>query len=282
MNALRRLLRRQAAPPGNGTGPVLVTGAAGIVALAIRPHLVAAGVPLRLSDIRSVEPLGTSETFVRADLRNAREVSDAVAGCSGIIHLGGIAKDVDFDRLLDVDARGVTHVLEAAVRHGVPRVVLASSAHVLGFYRRDEPLTAGSPPRPDSRYALVKLFAEQAGALFAAKHGLRVCCLRLGHVVPARENAEPGGWIAPEDVARLACLGLKHPDIGFDIIHAVAPYEGDDDLQRDLQRRFGFTFRHAGTSYPAALDAVDRHFGDPISRALRGGVFASRNGEVGS
>lgn len=281
MNALGRFLRRAPGTPGGRSAPVLVTGATGIVARAIRPFLTAAGMPLRLSDIRTPE-LSPGETFVRADLRNAAEVDHAVAGCSGIVHLGGIAKDLDFGRLLDVDARGVTHVLEAAVRNGVTRVVLASSAHVLGLYRRDEPLSPGSPPRPDSRYAVVKLFAEHAGALFAAKHGLQVCCLRLGHVVPSRDEAEPGGWVAPEDVARLVCLGLQHPGIRFEILHAAAPYDGDDELQRDLERRFGFTFRHRGTSYPVALEAIERHFADPMARTMRGGVFASRNGEVDS
>jgi len=259
-----------------------MTGAAGQVARAIRPFLARDGIGLRLSDIRSPGVLAPNESFIEADLCDAAAVARAAEGCAGVVHLGGIAKDRDFERLVDVDIRGVTNVLEAAVRHAVPRVVLASSMHVLGFYRRDEPVATDSPPRPDSRYAVAKLFAEYAGALFATKHGVGVTCLRLGHVTASREEAEPGGWVAPEDVAALVRLGLEHPAIRCEVIHAVAPYAGDDSAHRNLAARLGFHFRHHGTTYAEATREVTRYFGfDLEAQGWRGGVFASRKGEPG-
>ncbi len=262
------------------SGPILLTGAAGNVATDIRPFLARAGLELRLSDQRLPAALKTNEAFVAADLRDASAVARAAAGCAGIVHLGGIAKDLNFARLLDVDMRGVVNVLDAAVREGVPRVVLASSMHVLGFYGRDRALTPDVPPQPDSRYAVAKLFAEHAGALYVLKHGLRVTCLRLGHVTGTREHAEPGAWVAPDDVARLVCLGLHDPRIRFEIIHAVAPYAGDDAAQRDLERRLGFRFWHEGTTYADALEALTPYYEfEPRARVWRGGVFACRQGE---
>lgn len=280
---IRRLLEGLASrrpPLASPDGPVLLTGAAGAVATMVRPFLAEAGLRLRLSDVRPVESLLADESFVRADLRDARAVESAVDGCRGIVHLGGIGKDREMTELITVDMTGTANILEAARAAGVPRVVLASSMHVLGRYRRTEPVHALSPPRPDSRYAVAKLFAEQAGALYAAKHGVRVLCLRLGSVAPTRDAAEPGSWIAPEDVAALIRLGLEHPGVDFAVVHAVAPYDGDDEAQRDVATHFGYTFRHRGTTWADALADAERHFWfDPPAARWRGGVFVTRDGE---
>jgi nucleoside-diphosphate-sugar epimerase len=86
--------------------------------------------------VNRVRDLAPTESFVKADLRDPRAIGKAVAGCAGVIHLGGISKDWAFTQLVEVDMAGVTNVLEAARRHGIKRVVLASSMHVLGFYGR--------------------------------------------------------------------------------------------------------------------------------------------------
>jgi uronate dehydrogenase len=266
--------------PLGARAPVLLTGAAGKVATLIRPFLAQAGVLVRLSDLRSPGALAPTETFEMADLRDAEAISQAVSGCGGVVHLGGISKDRDFAQLVGIDMLGVAHVLEAARQNGVPRVVLASSMHVLGLYRRDEPVTAASAPRPDSRYAVARLFAEHAGWLYAAKHGLGITCLRLGHVTARREDAEPGGWVAPEDVAALVRLGLEHPSIRYEVIHAIAPGDTDDPVAGDLRARLGFTFRHRGLPLAEALAEAVRYFRfEPAAIPWRGGVFASRDGE---
>ena len=275
--ALARIVRRSAP---EGERPVLLTGGAGIVATLIRPFLAGSGIRVRLSDVNRVSDLAPTETFVKADLRNPRAVGKAVAGCAGVVHLGGISKDRAFTQLVEVDMAGVTNVLEAARRHGIKRVVLASSMHVLGFYGRDETVSTSSPPRPDSRYAVSKLFGEHAGALYASKYGLEVTCLRLGHVTARRDEAEPGAWVSPEDVAALVRLGLEHPSIGYQIIHGVAPYEGDDLAHQTLASRFGFTFKHQGTTHAEAVADAARHFAfDQAAVEWRGGVFATRDVE---
>jgi len=275
--ALARLVRGSAPA---GERPVLVTGGAGTVATLIRPFLAGVGIRVRLSDVNRVRDLAPTESFVKADLRDPRAIGRAVAGCAGVIHLGGISKDWAFTQLVDVDMAGVTNVLEAARRHGIKRVVLASSMHVLGFYGRQEAVSPSSAPRPDSRYAVSKLFGEHAGALYASKYGLEVTCLRLGHVTLRREDAEPGGWVSPEDVASLVRLGLEHPSIGYEIIHAVAPYEGDDLAHQALASRFGFRFKYQGTTHAEAVADAARHFAfDQAAVEWRGGVFATRDVE---
>ena len=49
---------------------------------------------------------------------------------------------------------------EAARRHGVRRIVFASSNHVTGFYRQDQVISPRDPARPDGFYGLSKAFGE--------------------------------------------------------------------------------------------------------------------------
>ena len=263
------------------SGRILVTGAAGEVATLIRPHLRAVCGMLRLSDIRPITPEVSGEEVVVADLRDGDAVARAVAGVDGIVHLGGIAKEGPWDALLSTNVHGVVNLLEAAREHGVRRVVLASTMHVLGFYDRGERVSVTSPPRPDSRYAITKLFAENLGAYYAHRFGLQITCLRIGHVTARREAAEPASWIACEDLVALIRLGLAHPDVRFEVVHAVAPYDGDDIGQEEVWRRFGFRSRHHGGSYASALRHASRHFHDDrLAVRWRGGIFASSRGEM--
>jgi hypothetical protein len=60
----------------------------------------------------------------------------------------------------------------------------------------------------------------------------------------------------------------------------VAPYEGDDLAHQALASRFGFRFRHQGTTHAEAVADAARHFAfDQAAVEWRGGVFATRDVE---
>jgi uronate dehydrogenase len=256
---------------------ILLTGAAGGVATQIRPLLARAYPTVRLSDCQPVTDLAANEEFHPADLTDPDALERVVAGVEGIVHLGGLASESAFDRLLAVNMAGTIYLFEAARRHGVSRFVFASTMHVLGFYERDKTLSPGSPPRPDSRYAVSKLFGENLGRLYADKYGLRVCCLRIGHAVATLDEAEPGIWIGPLDLVALIRIGLEHPELCYEIFHAVAEYAGTDLGQDRMRDVFGWVCREPGGDYAAAQAKIAQWFPDnnATARRLRGGVFAS-------
>src|SRR3546814_12638886 len=65
-------------------------------------------------------------------------------------------------------------------------------------------LGAGAEPRPDSRYAVSKVFGEALGRLFADKYGLEVVCLRIGSFRPVPTTRRMLHiWIGPDDMVRL-------------------------------------------------------------------------------
>lgn len=255
---------------------ILLTGAAGRIATQIRPLLAQSYPAVRLSDCRPVADLAENEEFHPADLTDLGAVERVVAGVEGIVHLGGLAGEATFERLLAVNMAGAINLFEAARRHGVSRLAFASTMHVLGFYERDKPLSSDSPPRPDSRYALSKLFGENLGRLYADKYGLRVCCLRIGSATATRGEAEPGIWISPLDLMALIQIGLEHPNLRYEIFHAVAEYAGIDHGQDRAKSVYGWVCREPGGDYADAMAEIERWFPDnEIARRLRGGVYAT-------
>ena len=134
------------------------------------------------------------------------EVERAVAGVDGIVHLGGFSVEGPWDTILQANIVGCYNLFEAARRHGVERVVFASSNHVVGFYPRQRRIGVDDAVRPDSRYGVSKAFGEALAALYAYKHGLRVTCIRIGNFGDAPvDQRRLSIWIAA------AGPGAAHP-----------------------------------------------------------------------
>ena len=101
------------------------------------------------TDIRSTIPVGPQHSFVQAELGDLESLVGVFGGGDGVIHLGGIADEADLHYLADANIIGTYHVLEAARRAGVPRVVYASSNRLTGMYSSGEHVSPEMPPRPD-------------------------------------------------------------------------------------------------------------------------------------
>ncbi len=83
---------------------------------------------------------------------------------------------------LDVMARGIWNVLEAALHGGCRRVVLASSVRVYGpqrFHGLAARLNEDSLVKPILRYGHYKFLGEQVAADYRRKHGLEASALRI-------------------------------------------------------------------------------------------------------
>jgi len=253
---------------------VLVTGAAGGIGTRLRQLLKGVYPKIRLSDVRRPADLAPDETFVEADLASMAEVDRAVAGVDGIVHLGGFSVEGPWETILQANILGCYNVFEAARRHGVERVVFASSNHVIGFYPRRRRIGVDAAVRPDSRYGVSKAFGEALGALYAYKHGLRVTCIRIGNVTdtPA-DKRRLSIWLKPEDLVQLIRIGLEHPDIRHEI------FFGASDNDRgfwDNEAAFRYGYRPQGRSEDfrdAALAAQAKLPADPVADFYQGGPF---------
>jgi len=255
---------------------VLLTGAAGDVGTRLRKLLKGVYGELRLSDIVEPKPLGKDERFVAADLADMAAVEKIVKGIDGIIHLGGVSIEKPWEMIHKGNIVGCYNLFEAARKHGVKRVVFASSNHAMGFYRRRRKVGTEALVRPDSRYGVSKAFGEALGALYADKYGLRVLCIRIGNVgdrpVDMRRMAI---WIRPDDLLQLIRIGLEHPELRYEVF-----YGASDNARSwwDNAAAFRFGYKPAGRAEEHLAFAREGQVKlprDPIAEMFQGGPFCS-------
>lgn len=202
---------------------VLVTGAAGGIGAHLRRLLPAIYPDIVLSDIHFPADLGPNEVFRQADLAKPAEVEAICADIEGIVHLGGISGESDWERILESNIVGCYNLFEAARKAGVRRIVFASSNHAVGFYPRSTTIDTHVQARPDSRYGLSKHFGEGLGALYAYKHGIGVTSLRIGNVgTEPIDKRRLAIWISPDDLVQLIRIGLERPGLVYEVMYGVS------------------------------------------------------------
>ena len=102
---------------------VLITGMSGLIGSAVRARLQAR-YALRALNRRPVEGVSGHQ----ADIADLDAIEPAFAGVDAVVHLAAFAHgNATWDEILHHNVMGTYNVFEAARRHGVKRVVYASS-----------------------------------------------------------------------------------------------------------------------------------------------------------
>ncbi|MEV5737672.1 NAD(P)-dependent oxidoreductase [Streptomyces sp. NPDC052292] len=193
-------------------GTVAVTGAAGAIGSVVREALRREAARLVLLDRVPLRPEAENEDVHTVDLRDATAVESALAGADRVLHLGGVPDEAPLPDLLEANVLGTHHVLEAARRTAIERVVLASSNRVTGFYPAGHLTGPTEPARPDGLYGVSKVAVEALGQLYADKFGLSVICLRIGSFEPRpTEPRHLATWLSPRDAVGYIRAALTAP-----------------------------------------------------------------------
>lgn len=144
---------------------VLVTGASGFIGRHTVSALLAAGYHVTgLLRASSTPPFSQTErlTWVTGDMRDLESLVTAVEGADAVVHLA--AKDVEGDESYAVNVEGARHLIEAARRRGLKRIVNISTQAVKIEHK--------------GTYGATKAEAEQ----ILGASGLHVTTLRLSVV----------------------------------------------------------------------------------------------------
>ena len=219
---------------------VLITGASGLIG----------GLVLRdLSERYQFSGLSRTQVagipYTPASITDLDAIRPAFRGMDAVLHLG-VSVDVDdWDAQMAVTALGTLNVFRAAQEAGVGHVVFMSSGSTMCGWEWDDALPYGrlargewdglgewpllnqeTPPRPDSPYAVAKLFGEHVGRYFSDRHGMQVIVIRLGAVLredqPTLIRQFPG-YLAQADAVQMIdrCLSAP-PEIRYGIFDAIS------------------------------------------------------------
>ncbi|MCJ2877636.1 NAD(P)-dependent oxidoreductase [Rhizobium pusense] len=208
---------------------IAITGASGAVGTVLRPELLGLGYSLKLLDRVAPASVSLNETFRKTDILDRSDLAEALAGCDAVLHLASCTTDdVDWNAHVSLSIEGAINLFEACREAGVGRVIYASSHHVVGLYPRRPPVGVDIVPRPDSRYAAGKAFGETLASLYAFKFGMSVLAIRIGNAdALPQDRRRLGNWVSMPDLAQLVDIGVKTPDLLFEIVYGVSDTTGD-------------------------------------------------------
>lgn len=176
------------------------------------------------------------------DYKQVAQVVDDFSPLSAMIHLAGNPSPMaSWEEVLGPNIIGTRNIFEAAREFRVPRVVYASSNHVMGGYegiesnyflhRQTEPvrITTKDPVRPDSEYGVSKAFGEAMARYYCARWGVEAICLRIGAVLkeddPTTDARNLRIWLSQRDLVQLVVKSLL-TNVPFGIYYGISNNKG--------------------------------------------------------
>jgi len=254
---------------------IALTGAAGRLGGHLRAPLAARASRLISTDIADdIGALASNETYVKADLGDMDQIGPVLEGVDIVVHFGAIPDEAPFEEMLGPNFVGAYNIWEAARRHGVRRVVYASSIHAVGMHPRTTAIGVDAPHYPDTFYGLSKCFTENLGRLYWEKKGIEAVCLRIASCAPVGNERALGTWLSYPDLIQLVTRSIDSPVVGFTVVYGVS---NNDRCPMDNSGASFLGYRPTDNAEQLAEEVLaNAEPADPqdIGQTRHGGVFA--------
>lgn len=193
---------------------VLVTGGAGFIASHIVDRYLELGHTVSVVDDLSTgrrRNINPKALFYEVDIRDfdavddvfKREKPDVVNHHAAQIDVRLSVTDPCFDA--DVNIIGSVNLLEAMVKHGVRRMIYASTGGAVYGNPQHLPVTEQHPVNPISQYGISKHTVEHYLCLYSHNYGIEYVSLRYSNIFGPRQDPNRKAGV----VAIFAALMLK-------------------------------------------------------------------------
>ena len=140
----------------------LITGGAGFLGINLARFLLGRGHEVTSLDLADLDYPDVAERVrvIRGDVRDRAAVDRAMDGVDVVVHAAAALPLYPREVIFSTGVEGTRQVLDAALRHGVARVVHISSTAVYGIPER-HPLYEDDPLRGVGPYGEAKVLAEE-------------------------------------------------------------------------------------------------------------------------
>ena len=252
----------------------LVTGGAGFIGSHVCQRLLESGhsvwafddlntfydPELKRRNLHDLQVLGKPFEFTHGDLTHLADLEELFSSVrfDQVIHLAaraGVRPSLEEPALYQrVNVEGTANLLEAARRHNVKKIIIASSSSVYGVNSK-VPFSEKDPIfTPISPYAASKLACEALGHVYHHVYGLDIVMLRFFTVYGPRQRPD----LAIHKFARLILSGQPIPVFGDGSTARDYTYI-TDTLQGIIactQMEFGYEIFNLGESRTVKLNQL--------------------------
>ncbi len=254
---------------------IFFTGGSGKAGKHVISYLLNQGHRIMNVDLRPLDHPGVDNLI--ADITDSGQMFNAMSSYAGfdelepghgvpkfdaVVHFAAVPRILinPDNETFRVNTLGTYHVIEAAVKLGIRKIIIASSETTYGICFSDGktdpkvlPLEEEYDVDPMDSYGLSKVVNEKTARSFQRRSGFDVYALRIGNVIEPHEYTElfPHYFQHPEvrrrnafcyidarDLGQIVDLCLQKDGLGYQVFNAGNDHNGAIIPSQELAERF--------------------------------------------